>query len=352
MTLRARFGLARGSLALDVDLAADGGETLALVGPNGAGKSTCLHAIAGLLRAESGRILLGEEELDGGPGGAFLPPERRGVGVVFQDRLLFPPLSAVDNVAFGLRSRGMSRREARDVASSWLERVGLADRRDARPDALSGGEAQRVALARALATSPRLLLLDEPLAAVDASAKLQLTRELRSHLQAFAGVRLLVLHEVGDAFALADRIAVMEKGRIVQVGTLAEIGSRPASRYVADLVGLNCFRGTSQGGIVELPNGAKLVSASREQGPVIVTVHPRAVSLFRERPAGSPRNVWAAPVLGAVPAFDCVRVQLGGRLPVVAEITAAAAGELRLDDGGEVWVALKATEICVGPSAS
>jgi molybdate transport system ATP-binding protein len=267
---------------------------------------------------------------------------------VFQDHLLFPHLSAADNVAYGLRSRGMPRSAARERARVWLERMGIASHADARPGALSGGQAQRVALARALATSPRILLLDEPLGAVDASAKLDLRRELRAHLLAFPGVRVLVVHAISDAFALADRIAVMEEGRITQVGTIAEIVSRPSSRYVADLVGLNCFRGTCRGGVIELTNGAHLVTSYKEEGPVISTVHPRAVTLFRERPEGSPRNVWTAPVVGLEPALDCVRVQVGGELPLVAEVTRAAVGELRLSVGSDVWIAIKATEISVG----
>jgi molybdate transport system ATP-binding protein len=349
MSLRAAMCLTRGALHVDVELAAGAGETVALVGPNGAGKSTCLHAVAGLLRIDRGSITCGEQVFDGGPDGPWLTPEARGVGVVFQEHRLFPNMSVADNVAFGLRSRGTPRRAARALAARWLERVGIASCGDAKPQSLSGGQAQRAALARALATSPRLLLLDEPFAAVDASAKLQLRRELRDHLQAFAGVRLVVVHDIGDALALAERIFVLEAGRVVQTGTIADLVSKPKSRYVADLVGINCFRGTCRNGVVEL-DGGQLVVASGDDGPAIVTVHPRAVALFRERPAGSPRNVWSAPILGIEPSLDRVRVQVGGALPVVAEVTAAAVAELRLADGGDVWVAVKATEITVAPA--
>jgi molybdate transport system ATP-binding protein len=350
MTLRAKFTLQRGALHLDVDLTVQDGETVALVGPNGAGKTTCLRALAGLLAVQHGTIALGDDVLDGGPGGAFVAPEDRGVGFVFQEHLLFPHLSALDNVAFGLRAGGMPRPAARAAAVTWLQRVGLGDHGASLPSALSGGQSQRVALARALATSPRLLLLDEPLAAVDATARLELRRDLRGHLQTFRGVRLLVAHAAVDAFALADRIAVIEAGRVVQLGTVAEICSRPRSRYVADLVGLNCFRGTAADGVVAIAGGGQLVTASALDGAVFATVHPRAVSLFRERPAGSPRNVFAAPITAIEPAIDCVRVQVGGPLALVAEVTTAAVGDLRLATGGEVWVALKATEIAVHPA--
>jgi len=347
MSLAADFTLQQGALALHVALQVAPGETLALVGPNGAGKTTLLRVLAGLLRVDTGSVRLGDALLDGGPGGAFVPAERRGVGFVFQEHLLFPHLSALDNVAYGVQRPRALRHEARDVARRWLERVGLAELAACKPAALSGGQAQRVALARALATSPRLLLLDEPLAAVDASARHALRTELRAHLADFAGPRVLVVHGVEDAFALADRLAVLEAGRVVQTGTLPEIVGRPRSRYVADLVGLNCARGSLRDGVLALPDGGELVTASSAAGEVIASFHPRAVALYRERPAGSPRNVWTAPVLGVEPALDCLRVRVGGKLPLVAELTAGAVRELRLTEGGDVWVALKATEIVV-----
>ncbi len=347
MNLFADFTAANGDFEFAADLQVGGGETVALVGPNGAGKTSVLRAIAGLLPIDRGVIRFGEQVLDDGHAAAFVPPEARSVGFVFQQPLLFPHLSVLGNVAFGLIARGMPRRTANALAAGWLERVGLAERSRARPDELSGGQAQRVALARALATTPRILLLDEPLAAADASARLDLRRELRNHLQQFAGVRLLVAHDAVDAFALADRIVVVEQGRVVQAGTVAAICGSPRSRYVADLVGLNCFSGTARAGVIELPNGATLVAAGARDGPVFATVHPHAISLFRERPSGSPRNVWRAPVLGIEPALDCQRVRLGGDVPLVAEVTARAVSELQLAEGGEVWVALKATEVRV-----
>lgn len=349
MSLRAHIELTRGSLRLDVRLEAAAGETLALVGPNGAGKTTALQALAGLLRLERGEIALDGEILDGGPGGPFVAPEGRGVGVVFQDPLLFPRLTVLDNVAYGLRARSVPRADARGRAARWLERVGLPQLAGERPARLSGGQAQRVALARALAAEPRLLLLDEPLAAVDASAKLALRAELRARLREFEGVRIVVAHEIGDALALAERLVVLEAGRAVQTGPVRELVSRPASRYVADLVGLNCFRGRCHGGVAEL-EGGQLVVAGELEGPVVLTVHPRAVSLFRQRPDGSPRNVWEAPIEALEPSLDRVRIQLGGRLPIVAEVTHAAVAELGLREGEPMWVAVKATEIGVAPA--
>jgi molybdate transport system ATP-binding protein len=346
MSLVADFARQLGALDLElaVELGAD--ETVALVGPNGAGKSTLLRVLAGLLAVDRGRIELDGVLLDGGAGAGFVPPQERRVGHVFQDSLLFPGMTALDNVAFGPRSRGASRPEARAIAASWLDRVGLGQLRDARPAALSGGQAQRVALARALAADPRLLLLDEPLAAVDVTARVALRRELRELLKSFHGVRVVVVHSIDDALALADRLLVLEEGRIVQSGTLPELVARPASRYVADLVGINGFRGRASAGVVDV-GGAELVVAQPSEGPVYLTFHPRAVSVFRERPSGSPRNVWSAPIVSVEPALERVRLQVGGALPVVAEITPRAAAELQLDEGGDVWVAVKATEITV-----
>jgi len=350
MSLQLDVHLRRGALELDVAFVVGDSETVAIVGPNGAGKSSLLAAVAGLLPIERGHVTCAGTVFDGGVGGPFVPPEQRQAGVVFQDLLLFPHLSALDNVAYGLRRRGVPRGEARARALAWLQRVDIAAHAASRPAMLSGGQAQRVALARALAASPRLLLLDEPLSAVDASARLALRRDLRAHLDAFAGPRLLVTHDAVDAFALADRIVVLEQGRVVQSGGVAEICSRPRSRYVADLVGLNLFRGSVRGGVLQLAEGAALVVPTGSDGEVIATVHPRAVALFRTRPDGTPRNVWPAPITGIESAGDRMRVRLGGVLPLVAEVTPLAVAELRLGVGGEVWVALKATEIDVQPA--
>lgn len=350
MSLDARFSLQQGTFSLAAALQVAAGETVALVGPNGAGKSTTLRALAGIHGADHGHIRVAGALVDDGSAASFVSPDQRNVGVVFQDHLLFPHMSARENICFGLRSRGMKRKLARAVADTWLERVGLAGRGDARPTELSGGQAQRVALARAMAHEPRLLLLDEPLAAADASARLSLRRLLQGQLRAFTGACVVVAHGLDDALALADHIAVLENGRVVQSGTIDELGRRPASRYVADLIGLNCFRGACSGHTLTVDSGASIQVGTPHEGPAIATLHPRAVALFRERPTGSPRNVWRAPIDGTERSVDCVRVRLGGPLPVIAEVTESAVQELGLDDGGEVWVAIKATEFRVAPT--
>ena len=342
--------LTLGSLDLDVELEAGEEEVVALLGPNGAGKTSLLRALAGLLPIRAGRVTLDGVVLDDPARGVHVLTERRPIGFVFQDYLLFPHLSVLDNVSFGLRSRGGRRAAAEAKARTWLDRMGLSDLAASRPSALSGGQLQRVALARALATDPRLLLLDEPFSALDASSRGEIRRDLRRHLEGFRGVRLVVTHDPLEAIALADRLVVLEGGRVTQSGVAAEITERPRSAYVADLVGVNLFHGTASAGLVRLAGGQEIAVAGREEGEVFAVIHPRAVAVHRARPEGSPRNVWAGRAVGVELAGDRVRVRVMGKVPLVAEVTAGAVADLSLGDGGEVWVSVKATEVAVYPA--
>jgi molybdate transport system ATP-binding protein len=236
VSLTASIRVRRGELLVELDLQVADGEVLAVLGPNGAGKSTLLRVLAGLLPPDAGRVSVGDAVWDDPGADVHRAPHERLVGMVFQDYLLFPHLSAVDNVAFGLRTRGIVRAEARQRAARWLDRVGLADLGDRRPDQLSGGQAQRTALARALATDPQLLLLDEPLAAIDADARPALRAQLAADLAAFAGVAVLVTHDVRDAEALTTRVVVLDEGRVEQEGTLDALRATPVSPVVARLV--------------------------------------------------------------------------------------------------------------------
>jgi molybdate transport system ATP-binding protein len=348
--LRAQVALRLGTLDLDVAIDAAPGEIVAVLGPNGAGKSTFLRAVAGLVPLDRGRIELDDVVLTDVSRGIHLPPERRPIGVVFQDYLLFPHLSALENVSFGLRARGVAARDARARAGAWLDRLGVGEHAETKPRALSGGQAQRVALARALAIDPRLLLLDEPLAALDASARGDVRRDLRRHLASFAGIRVVITHDPLEAVALADRLVILERGQVVQTGSPAEVTQRPRSRYVADLVGVNLLRGTAKAGEVSMPSGASLRSADGVDGEVFAVIHPRAVALHRARPEGSPRNVWRGRASALDFQGDRVRVGIEGEMPIIAEVTPAAVRELDLVEGGEVWVSVKATEITVYPA--
>jgi len=346
--LDATIDVRAGSFHLHVALTVAPGETVAVVGPNGAGKTTLLRALAGLLPIDAGRITLGGSVLDDTATGEFAAVDTRSIGVVFQDYLLFPHLSALDNVAFGLRARGLPTAEADDRARQWLTRVGIGEQQKSKPRQLSGGQAQRVALARALAIEPTMLLLDEPLAALDASTRAETRRDLRRHLHAHDGVRIVITHDPLDAAALADRIVVIEAGRVVQQGTLAEVTARPRSRYVADLVGVNLLAGRADAGtgIVDV-DGLELTIADRIDGDVLLAFPPRAVTLSRTHPEGTARNVWTGVIDGVDHAGDRARVRVRGPVTVVAEITESAARALDLTDGTDVWVAVKATEIDV-----
>jgi molybdate transport system ATP-binding protein len=348
--LVADVGVRMGSLDLDVAVEASPEQVVAVVGPNGAGKTTLLRALAGLIRLDRGRVTLGASVLDDVARGMRLPCEQRPVAVVFQGSVLFPHLSALDNVAYGLRARGAHRADARRRARDWLERVGLdADHVESRPARLSGGQAQRVALARAMATDPKLLLLDEPLSAVDAAGKGPLRRMLREQLAGSAAVRLVVTHDPVDAMAVADRLVVVEDGRVTQDGPLVEVTTRPRSAWVAQLAGLNLFRGTVDGAHLVLDGGSALTVATDVRGPAFALVHPRAVTMHRSRPEGSARNAWSGQASGLHLQGDRMRVQVDGSPSIVAEVTPASAVELNLAEGGPVWVSVKATEIDVYP---
>ncbi|MGW1674190.1 ABC transporter ATP-binding protein [Streptomyces sp. NPDC002324] len=337
--LDAHLVVERGAFRLDIALSVAPGEVVALLGPNGAGKTTALRALAGLTPLTGGRLRLDGTALE------RTPPESRPVGVVFQDYLLFPHLTALDNVAFGPRCQGAGKAAARATAAAWLDRLGLADHAGTRPRKLSGGQAQRVALARALATRPRLLLLDEPLAALDARTRLEVRSRLRRHLAEFEAVAVLVTHDPLDAMVLADRLVVVEEGRVVQEGAPSHIARHPRTDYVAQLVGLNLYRGEADGHTVRLGTGPSITTTEVLSGPAFVAFPPSAVTLYRDRPTGaSARNLWRCAVAGLETHGDRIRADLTGELPLAADLTTVAAAELGLHPGAEVWAAVKAMQ--------
>ena len=343
MSLRADIQVNRDGFVLDVELTASPGETVAVLGPNGAGKTTLLRALAGLIPIR-GHVELEGEILDDSRTRTHVPTEERRVGLVFQDHVLFPHMTVLQNVAFGLR------RDASATARDWLERSGLGEKAGTMPRALSGGQAQRVALLRTLVTEPRLLLLDEPLSALDVSIRAEVRRELSRQLTGFKGVRILVTHDPLEAMALADRLLVLEQGKIVQDGSPGEVTARPRSRFVADLAGVNLLRGDGRGDHIELDGGEILTTPESGGGRVFAVIHPRAVALYLARPEGTPRNVWRATAEDLDLQGERVRVRLSGPVPLVAEVTPAAVRDLHLDSGADVWVAVKATEISVYPA--
>ncbi|MFC5924185.1 ABC transporter ATP-binding protein [Micromonospora vulcania] len=348
-SLDAHLVVDQGTFRLDLTLRVAPGEVVALLGPNGAGKTTALRTLAGLAALTAGHVTLGGTDLDRPERRVWVPTERRPIGVVFQDYLLFPHLSALDNVAFGPRRHGVDRRAAREQAAGWLDRMGLADHARRKPRQLSGGQAQRVALARALAVDPALLLLDEPLAALDARTRLDTRAELQRHLGDHTGATLLVTHDPLDALVLADRLIIVEDGRVVQEGDAATITARPRTDYVARLVGLNLYRGAANGLTVLVGGTFPLATAEQHHGDVFVAFPPSAVALYPKRPDGSPRNTWPATISGIQRHGDNLRVQLDGPVGVAADITPLAAAHLHLVPGQAVWATVKATETRVYP---
>jgi molybdate transport system ATP-binding protein len=353
--LDARLVVDRGTFALDVTLRAAPGEVLALLGPNGAGKTTALRALAGLAPLTGGGLRLDGRTLEEPERRIRVAPEGRPVGVVFQDYLLFPHLSALDNVAFGPRCQGRSKAQARTLAAGLLARMGLSAHAGAKPRRLSGGQAQRVALARALATGPRLLLLDEPLAALDARARLDVRAELRRHLAEFEAVAVLVTHDPLDAMVLADRLVVIEQGAVVQEGTPGEVARRPRTDYVARLVGLNLYQGRAEGALVRTGSGLALATTGHLEGPAFVAFPPNAVTLHRERPDSSARNAWRARITGMESHGDQIRIALTTAdppdpTPLLADLTTIAVAELALHPGHEVWATVKAAQTHAYPA--
>jgi molybdate transport system ATP-binding protein len=319
-----------------VDLALEArGEAVALVGPSGAGKSTVLRAVAGLVRPEAGRIALGGETWFDAGARVHLPPEARSVGYVFQDYALFPHMSVEANVRFGGKAR----------AQELLERLGLEHLARAWPAELSGGERQRVALARALARDPRVLLLDEPLAALDAHTRASVRLELQQLLRELGLPTLLVTHDFEDAAALADRVGVVLEGRLLQLGRPAELVEQPADPFVAALTGGNLLPGRARPGRdglteVALDGGGLVYATEAAAGRVGVVVQPWEVSLAREEPHDSALNHVAGTVASVVPLGNRVRVRVG---PLTAEVTAASAERLGLRAGEAVVASFKAT---------
>ncbi|OKJ75347.1 ABC transporter permease [Streptomyces sp. CB02460] len=326
-------------LALD----AEAGTTIAVVGPNGAGKTTLLRALLGLTPRAHARLLLGDTDV------TALPAHRRGVAWVPQDGALFPHLSTLANTAYGLRAKGVPRAEARRTAQEWLDRLGVGHLASRKPAQVSGGQAQRVALARALAARPRLLLLDEPLAALDQTTRSQVRHTLRRHLDGFGGVCLIVTHDPVEAVALADRVLVLEDGRTLQDAPPAEVTRHPRSPWVARMLGRNAWPGTATADGLDLPGGGRLIAADPLPvgAPALAVIAPEAVSVHREKPTGSPRNVWPGTVREITAGGSRLRVLVGSdQAPdLVAEITPQAAAELSLADGARVWTSVKATEV-------
>jgi molybdate transport system ATP-binding protein len=333
---------------LDVSLEVGDRECLALAGPSGGGKTTALRAVAGLVTPVRGRIACAGEVWLDTERGADLAPEERRCGYLFQEYALFPHMTAEENVAYAMGD--LPRRERRRRARGLLVRFGVEHLAGARPPSFSGGEKQRVALARAIARRPRVLLLDEPLSALDARTRAAASRELSSALDEAEVPALLVTHDFEEAALLADRVAVMDAGRIVQQGKAAELAAAPRSAFVADFTGSVVLQGSARPGgdgltAIELEGGGTVTSADLAEGPVAVTVHPWEITLepAGALPTGSALNRLEARVASVTPLRNRVRVGLLAPQPLTAELTRAAADRLGLEPGQTALATWKAT---------
>ena len=352
MSLRATIALVRGSFELSVGLAVEPGETVALLGPNGSGKSTLVEALSGLLPIASGEIVLDQEVLERPAEGIRLRPQERPIGVMFQGLWLFPHLSVRDNVAYGPWARGRRRREARASIEPLLERLDLVALADRRPAELSGGEAQRVALARALAVQPRLLLLDEPLSALDLESRPRTRGLLQRALQEFEGPRVVITHDPLDALLMADQLVVLEDGRVAQSGPSEQVRRQPRTRYVATLAGVNLLEGSleTERGETVLRLGELAFRLSRVDLPpgpeVRATVHPRSVCLARSGPADAPGS-WPTRVESLQLEGDRIRVRLDRPEGFCAELPAEEVDLRSFAPGTPVRASVRADDIYV-----
>ncbi len=348
MSLTVRLRVDERDVEADIHVAT--GSTLAIVGPNGSGKSTLLAAIAGLVSPDTGRITLDGQTLFDAEAGTDRAPHRRGVALLAQEPLLFPRMSALQNVAFAGHAQGLDRSRARARARSWLRDLEADDLADRRPRELSGGQAQRVAVARALAAEPTLLLLDEPLAALDQPVAAAIRQTLRRVLA--ERTALLVTHDILDAALLADHIAVMDAGRIIESGPASELLQRPRTEFAARLCGLNLITGVAVDADTVRTSDDRLI-IGLPQAPLTpgaataAAFGPATVSVHRVRPEGSVRNVVTGRIESLAPQAHLVRIHVG---PLAADVTPAALRDLRLEVGDQVYLAFKAAEVALYPA--
>ena len=336
--LDARVILNRDSLTLDVELQLQHGEVIAVLGPNGAGKTSLLHALLGWLELESGWIMVDGEVIASPDTDSYVPPQHRPFGMVFQDGLLFPHMSVEKNILFGAGKDFNLKPLAESLQASEL----LAKF----PSELSAGERQRAAIARSLAARPKVLFLDEPFSALDIQGKRRGRSLLKEALAIEVSGCLMVTHDLVDAFTLADRVMIIEGGKLTQFDVPDRIRSRPGSEWIADLVGWNYYEGIGEGSVVTLPHGTTIFTAQDDlDGPTSISINPASVSIFKSQPSGSPRNSWLSSIQNIEILDGRARVSLVGEIDICADITTVAANELRQSISSEVWVSVKATEV-------
>lgn len=349
--LDANVQAAVGRFALACELRVELGRTVALVGASGAGKTSLLRTIAGLLRIQRGRIACGDECWFDSERNIFVPPQARSCGFVFAEYALFGHLSALENVAFGLRAVGSKRSFAHERAREVMDGFGILSLADRTAASLSSGEMQRVAIARALAPLPAVVLLDEPLSAIDVERRPPVRDALLRYIADSGAAAVVVTHDPVEAMLFAEQLIVLEHGAVVQRGSASELRERPRSSYVAAFSDVNLYQGMAHpeaGGVsvVEV-NGAALTILGSWTGHVAIVVDPDSVVLSKTRPASSARNCLMGPVMYAVPDGSAVRVSVASSPPIVARITSQSAADLEIRPAAQVVATFKASEVRV-----
>jgi molybdate transport system ATP-binding protein len=349
-SLAKRFG----GFALDLEFSAAPGSTTVLVGESGAGKTSVLRLLAGLVRPDQGRITIDEEIYFDSHSKVNRPAWQRDVGYVSQDYALFPHLTVWQNVGFGLQALGLATASSRARITQALQAAGIAELEARLPTQLSGGQQQRVALARALVLNPRLLLLDEPLSAVDLQTRRAVRTELRGLLERLSCVTVYVTHSPVEALIFGDQIVVLDRGRISQMGSREELLQHPRTPFVAELMGTNLFVGTMRGRVdtvaprLHTAEGDLVLSSIPGTAEVFATVNPREITIYRQMPEASAQNAFAGPILELAPeppAGERIRVVLGTTPSLVAEVTREAVIGLGLKEGLFVYASFKATGV-------
>lgn len=340
------FQLRREHFNLEARLHVEAGEVLAILGPNGSGKSTLIRAIAGLEPISRGHITIAGTVVAQVDPAVFIETRKRNISVVFQDYALFPHLTVAENISFGIKGRGASRKEVRERVHNVLDNFDLTDLAHRRPAQLSGGQSQRVALARAMATQPDVLLLDEPMAALDAVNVAEMRSRLDHYLEGFAGATILVTHDPLDALILADRIAILENGGFTHVGTPGEISQFPRTQYSATLMGSTFITGVAHAGVVKTDLGSEIVTNTPAlTGTAAAVIRPESVVIHLCEPEGSSRNSWKGVISDIHQVVDRVLLHIDGEVPLVAAITPSSLSALKLQRGTEVWTSVKAMEV-------
>jgi molybdate transport system ATP-binding protein len=358
MSLTAEIELGRGSFELSVEFHVPAGSVLAILGPNGSGKSSILGSLSGLLSPRRARIRLADRVLH--DDSVDLPAHDRAIGLLSQDPLLFPHLSALDNVGFAPRSRGATRQRSREIARKWLTEVDALELADRKPSQLSGGQAQRVAVARALAGEPDLLLLDEPFAALDVDSAPAIRGLLRRVLRAQSErSTVLVTHDPLDALALADHVLVLANGQVVEYGPTREVLSAPRTAFTARIAGLNLITGVAAEAGLRTPDGLLIAGIPADDvvldEAAVAVFAPSAVAVYTEGHPGSPRNTADAVVSSLEPHGPVIRLRASGEgwaNGLTADLTPGAVAELGLEPGTPITLSIKATSVAVHPAAT